>query len=99
LRDPAVHFTGAKDGVRRATLASAPVDVAGLRQIDRDAARNAPKRLAPADDAGDRLFIHAVLQRHDVTVRRQILLDQGGGPGGVVGLHAHEGDVDRRLLG
>src|SRR6266446_8236625 len=47
LRDPAVHFTGAKDGVRRPALAGAPVDVAGLRQVDRYAARNAPKRLAP----------------------------------------------------
>ena len=99
LRDPAVHFAGAKYGVRRPALAGAAVDVAGLRQVDRDAARNAPERLAPADDAGDRLFIHAVLQRHDVAVRRQILPDQRGGPGRVVGLHAHEGDVDRRLLG
>src|SRR5258706_13924608 len=99
LCDPAVHFPGTKYGVRRPTLASAPLDVAGLRQIDRDAARNAPKRPTPADDAADRLFIHSVLQRHDVAVRRQILLDQGGGPGRVVGLHAHEGDVDRLLLG
>src|SRR5450432_1380853 len=99
LRDPAVHFAGAKYGVRRPALAGAPVDVAGLGQVDRDAAGNAPKRLAPADDAGDRLFIHAILQRHDVAVRRQILPDQRGGPGRVVGLHAHEGDVDRRLLG
>src|SRR5258706_1933171 len=99
LCDPAVHFPGTQYGVRRPTPASAPVDVAGLRQIDRDAARNAPKRPSPADDACDRLFIHAVLQRHDVAVRRQILLDQGGGPGRVVGLHAHEGDVDRLLLG
>ena len=95
----AVHFAGAKYGVRRPALAGAAVDVAGLGQVDRDAARNAAERLAPADDAGDRLFIHAVLQRHDVAVRRQILPDQHGGPGRVVGLHAHEGDVDRRLLG
>src|ERR1700730_12377466 len=99
LRDPAVDFAGAKYGVRRPTLASAPVDVAGLRQVDGNAARNAPKRLTPADDAGDRLFIHAVLQRHYAAARRKILLDQGGGPSRVVGLHAHEGDVDRRLLG
>ena len=58
-----------------------------------------PERLAPADDAGDRLFVHAVLQRHDVAVRRQILPDQHGRPGRVVGLHADEGDVDRLLLG
>src|SRR5712671_6432975 len=66
LRDTAVHFAGAKYDVRRSALASAPVDVAGRGQIDRDAARNTPKRLAPADDAGDRLFVHAVLQRHDI---------------------------------
>src|SRR3984893_14177549 len=56
LRDPAMHFAGAKYGMRRPALAGAAVDVAGLRQVDRDAARNAPKRLAPADDAGDRLL-------------------------------------------
>src|SRR4029077_8304093 len=99
LRDTAVHFAGAKYGVRRPALAGAPVDVAGRGQVDRDAARNATKRLAPADDAGNRLFIHAVLQRHDVAVRRQVLLDQHGGPGRVAGLRAHEGDVARRLLG
>src|SRR6266478_9266925 len=99
LRDTAVHFAGAKYGVRRPTLAGAAMDVTGLRQVDRDAARNASERLAPADDAGDRLFIHAVLQRHDIAVRRQILLDQRGRPGRVVGLHADEGDVNRRLLG
>jgi hypothetical protein len=75
------------------------VDVAGPGQIDRDAAGDAAQRLAPADDAGDGLFIHAVLQRHDIAVRRQILPDQHGGPGGVVRFHAHEGDVDRRLPG
>src|SRR5712675_1679856 len=99
LRDAAVHFAGAKYGVGRPALAGTPVVVASLREIDRDAAGDAPERLAPTDDAGDRLFIHAVLQRHDVAVRCQILPDQHGGPGGVVGLHAHEGDVDRRLLG
>src|ERR1700754_1364361 len=98
LRDAAVHLAGAKYGVRRAMLAGAAVDVAGHRQVDRNAAGNAAERLAPADDAGDGLFIHAVLQRHHKTVRRQILPDQHGGPGGVVGLHADEGDVDRRLL-
>ena len=94
-----MHFAGAKHGVRGAVLAGAAVDVAGRGQIDRDAAGDAAERLAPADDAGDGLFVHAVLQRHHVAVRRQILLDQHGGPGGVVGLHADEGDVDRRLPG
>src|SRR3984893_3733639 len=59
LRDTAVHFAGAKYGMHRTALASAPVDVAWLRQITRNAARNAAKRLAPADDAGNRLLIHA----------------------------------------
>jgi hypothetical protein len=94
-----MHFAGAKYGVCCPALASAAMDVAGLRQVDGDAARDAPKRLAPTDDAGDRLFIHAVLQRDDVAVRRQILLDQLGCPCRVVGLHAYEGDVDRSLLG
>ena len=46
-----------------------------------------------------RLLVHAVLQRHDIAVGRQVLLDHHRGPGGVVGLGAHEGDVDRLLLG
>src|SRR4029077_15782015 len=36
LRDAAVHLAGAKYGVRRAVLAGTAVDVAGLRQVDRD---------------------------------------------------------------
>src|SRR6202007_742457 len=43
------------------------------------AAGNAAKRLAPADDAGNGLFVDAVLQRHDEAVRRQIRPDQHGG--------------------
>src|SRR5712675_1131182 len=73
VRDPAMHFAGAKYGVRRPTLSCATMDVAGLRQVDGDAARYAPECLAPTDNAGDRLFIHAVLQRHHVAVWRQIL--------------------------
>src|SRR5712691_3036683 len=84
LRDAAVHFAGAEYGVRRPALAGATVDMAGLRQVDCDAARNAPERLAPADDAGDRLLVHAILQRDDVAVGRQILPDQHRRPGGVV---------------
>lgn len=85
--------------MRRPALAGAAVDMAGLRQVDGDAARDAAQCLAPADDAGDGLLIHAVLQRHDIAVCRQILLDQHRGPGRVVGFHADKGDVDRLLLG
>ena len=94
-----MHLAGAEHGVRRPALAGAAMDVAGRRQVYRDAAGDAAQRLAPADDAGDRLLVHAVLQRHDIAVRRQILLDQHGGPRRIVGLHADEGDVDRLLLG
>ena len=57
-----------------------------------------PKRLAPADDAGDRLLVHAVLQRHAIAVRRQVLLDHRRRPGRVVRFGADEGDVERLLL-
>ena len=94
-----MHLAGAEHGVRRAALAGAAMDMAGLGQVDGDAAGDAAQRLAPADDAGDRLLVHAVLQRHDIAVRRQILLDQHRRPCRVVGFHADKGDVDRLLLG
>ena len=72
---------------------------AGLGQIDRDARGDAAERLAPADDAGDGFFVHAILQRDHVAVGRQVLPDQHRRPAGVVGLHAHECDIDRLLLG
>ena len=97
--DAAVHLAGAEHGVRLAALAGAAMDVARRRQVDEDGAGDAAERLAPADHAGDRLLVHAVLQRHDEAVGRQVLPDQHGRPGRVVGLHAHEGDVDRLLLG
>ena len=75
------------------------MDVAGRGQVDDDGAGDAAQRLAPADDAGNGLLVHAVLQRHDEAVGRQVLPDQHRRPGRVVGLHAHEGDVDRLLLG
>nr|WP_231168418.1 hypothetical protein [Bradyrhizobium sp. 41S5] len=93
-----MHLAGAKHCVSGATLAGSAVDVAGLGQVDGDAARDAAERLAPADDISNRLLIHAVLQRHDVTISGEILPDQHGGPGRVVGLHADEGDVDRLFL-
>ncbi len=94
-----MHFAGAEHGVGRAVLGGAAMDVAGLRQVDGDAGGDAAERLAPADDAGDGFLVHAILQRHHKAVGREILPDQHGGPGGVVGLHADEGDVDRLFLG
>src|SRR5207302_10387163 len=84
LGDTAVYFAGTKYRVRGPALAGTSMNVAGRRQIDRDAARNAAQRLAPTDNAGDRLFIHAVLQRHHKPIRRQILSDQRRGPWRIV---------------
>ena len=94
-----MHLAGPEHRVRVAVLGGAAMDEAGLGQVDRDRACDAAERLAPADDAGDRLLVHAVLQRDDIAVGREILPDQHRRPGGVVGLHADEGDVDRLLLG
>ena len=55
-RDAAVHLAGAEYGVRRPALAGAAVDMAGLRQVHRDAAGNAAQRLAPADNARNRFL-------------------------------------------
>src|SRR5262249_30581471 len=68
LSDAAVRLAGAKYGVRFSSLARAAVDQAGLREVDRDATRDAAERLTPADDASDRLFVHAILQRDHVAV-------------------------------
>ena len=99
LGDAAMHLAGTKHGMCRAVLGGAAMNMAGLRQIDSDRTSDAAERLAPADDAGDGFLVHAILQRHDEGVGRQILADQHRGPGGVVGLHADESDIDRRLLG
>ena len=71
----------------------------GSGRLTSDGAGDAAERLAPADDAGDRLLVHAVLQRDHEAVGRQILPDHHGRPGRVVGLGADEGDVDGLLLG
>ena len=49
LGDRAVHFPGAVDGVRRAALDPATMDMAGLDEADADVAGDAAHRLAPAD--------------------------------------------------
>src|SRR5258707_14992431 len=72
---------------------------AGLREVDRDAARDAAKRLAPADDRSDGLFVYAILERNHIAVRRQILADHHCRPGCVVRLHADERDIEWLLFG
>src|SRR5207342_911322 len=58
----AVHLADAEYGMAGAMLAPGPADVARLAKFDRNGARDRAQRLPPADDAGDGLLIHAVLQ-------------------------------------
>src|SRR5580700_10365175 len=67
LGDAAMHLAGAIDGVAAVLAAdAAAMDVAGFDEADADVAGDAAQDLAPADDAGDRRLVHAVLQRHDI---------------------------------
>src|ERR1043165_3365672 len=93
--DKAVHLADAEHGVARAMLAASPADVTRLAKFDRDGARDRAARLPPADDAGDRLLIHAVLQRDNEAVGCEVLLDHRRRPSRVVELGADEGDLDR----
>ena len=92
-----MDLADAEHGVLVAALGDGPADAGGLEHVDRNQRGHHADRLAPADDARDTLLVQAVLQRHDVAVGRQVLLDQRRRPFGVVGLHRYEGDVDRLL--
>ena len=95
----AMDLADAKDGVARARFTGRASYLARRMQLDSDRTGDRAQGLAPADDAGDGFLVHAVLQRDDKAGRRQVLLDQSRGPGGVVGFHADKGNVDRRLFG
>ena len=99
LGDRAVDFAGAVDGVRGTAFDPAAMDMTGLDETDADIAGDAAHRLAPADHTGDRLLVHAVLQRDDIAAGCEILADQQRRPVRVIGFRADKGDVDRRLLG
>jgi hypothetical protein len=60
--DRAVDLAGAVDRVCGSALDPAAMDMARLNKTDADVAGDAAHRLAPADDTGDRLFVHTVLQ-------------------------------------
>ena len=53
----------------RAGFAGGAADLTRRVQLDGDRAGDRAQRLAPADDAGDRLLVHAVLQRDAIPVR------------------------------
>ena len=99
LGDAAMYLAGAEHGVLRARFAGSAGDEARLVEADCDRAGDRTQGLAPADDAGDRLLVHAVLQRDDIAVGPEILLDHRRRPGGVVALGADKGDVERLFLG
>src|SRR3982074_2286739 len=84
--------------MRRRALGRLATDFARLEQLDGNARSDASQRAAPPHDIGDALFIDAVLQGNHIAAGREIRLDELGRPFGVVGLHAHEGDIHRRLL-
>src|SRR5208282_3269845 len=92
--DAAVNLADAEYDMARARFARGPAHLTRRMQLDGDRAGDRAQGLAPADDAGDRLLVHAILQRDDISARGQVLLDHRRRPGGVVGLHADEGDVD-----
>ena len=96
--DAAVHLADPVDLVARRVLAAGAADLAGRVELGRQDRGDRADRPAPADDAGDALLVDAVLQRHDIAGRRQILPDHRRRPLGVVRLDRDEGDVDRPLL-
>src|SRR5207248_3243203 len=65
--DASMHFPDPEDGVFRAGLAGGALDLTWRVQLDRDRAGNRAQGLAHADDARDRLLVHVVLQRDDIT--------------------------------
>jgi hypothetical protein len=93
-----VHFAHAKHDVLVTAHGHRALHASGRIELGSHQARDAAQRLAPAHDRGDALLVDAVLERDDEAVGREIRLHEMRSPLGVVGFHADEGDVDRRLL-
>ena len=58
----AMYLADAKDGVTGTRFAGGASHLAGSVQFDRDRAGDRAQSFAPAHDAGDGLFVHAILQ-------------------------------------
>src|SRR5262245_4881819 len=99
LGGEAVDLADAEHRMRGRAFRRLSTHLAGLEQLDGNARSDASQRASPPDDTGDALLVDAVLQRNHVAAGRQIRLDELCHPLGVVRLHAHEGDVHRRLPG
>src|SRR5262249_28581942 len=62
IGDAAVDFAGAEHGMPRSRFSGGAPHLPRRMQLDGDRAGDAAQRLAPADNAGDGLLVHAVLQ-------------------------------------
>src|ERR1700687_1740071 len=93
-----MHFADAINDVLFAAHGNGALDMTGFVQFGRNQARNAAERFAPADNAGDALFVDTVLQGDYETISGKIGLDELGRPFGVVRLDANESDIDRMLF-
>jgi hypothetical protein len=93
-----VYLAHAVHRVRLAAEVDVPLHMPRPVEFRREQADAAADRLAPADHAGQPLFVDRVLHRNEVAVRRDIGPDQVRRPFGVVGLHRDHRDVERPLL-
>ena len=98
LGDAAVQFAGAVDLVGRGALCGGAANPARRVELGAEQRGDDADRLVRADDPGDALLVHAVLQRHDISVGRQVLGDQHRRPFRVIGLDRNHRDVDRFML-
>src|SRR5262249_21128767 len=93
-RDAAVRLADAENRVLVAAFRDRPADAPRFVQVDRDERSDRAERAAPADYAGDRLFVEAVLQRQGEALLGEVGRDERGRPAGVVGLDRDHRDID-----
>ena len=98
LGDAAMHLAGAVDVVRRRAFRRGAAHSARAAELGPEQGGDDADCLVPADNAGDPFLVHAVLQRDDIAVRRQVLPDQRGRPFRVIRFDRDHRDVDRFLL-
>ena len=97
--DAAVDLADPVDIVMRGALGHGAANPTRRVELGGEQGRDGADRPVPADDRGDALLVHAVLQRDDIAVGRQVLPDQGRRPLRVIGFDRDHHDVDRPLLG
>ena len=95
----AVHLADPVDLVMRGALRHGAANPPRRVELGGEQGRDGAHGPIPADDRGDALLVHAVLQRDDIAVGRQVLPDQGRRPLRVIGFDRDHRDVDRLFLG